>query len=258
MDIMSAIGDFFAPLPVWDARGEINMPLFSTPHQLWLIICIGICVLLVSGHHGLAPYPRSRRSFELRIVWAPIVLFCVHAASMLAFGVFNPNCLPLHLCNLAEILAVVFAITGSEFSGVTLYGIGLIGSLSALFFPGWTTAPAFSLPSICGFLEHILVVSFIIMKLRDKSISPTPAHVWQPLVFTGFYASAIYPFNKLHGTNFGFINWPLAGTPLELWERMYGNPGYVFAFAVAFASLELLLFLPWKLKGKKRGGKKPQ
>lgn len=245
---ISAITDFLTPLPVWDARGETLMPIFGTAHQLWLIICIGMVLLLVSGHRGLAPYPKAQRRFELRVACAPAVLCAIHLGLMAAFGAFHPGCAPLHLCNLAEILAIAYALHGDELTGNVLYGIGIIGPLAALLFPGWTTAPAFSLPAVCGFAEHTLVISYVIMKLRDKSLRPTLEGIWQPLVFTGIYVSAIYPFNKQWETNFAFVNWPLPGTPLEMWEQMYGNPGYIACYALVFVLIEIALFYPWRKK----------
>ena len=246
MDIVGAIIDFFTPLPVWDARGETLMPLFGTAHQLWLIVCIGMGLLLVSGHRGLARYPKAQRRFELQVAFLPAVLCAVHIGAMAAFGAFRPGCLPLHLCNLAEVLAIAYAVRGDELTGNVLYGIGIIGPFAALLFPGWTTAPAFSLPAVCGFVEHTLVISYIIMKLRDKGLRPALECIWQPLVFTGIYVSAIYPFNKRWRTNFAFVNWPLPGTPLEIWEQMYGNPGYLVSYTVAFVLIEAALFFPWR------------
>ena len=248
MDIVGAIVDFFSPLPVWDARGETLMPLFGRAHQIWLIVCICAAAALVSAFSRMDDGSREKRRFELAVAAAPLALLGIHLASMLAQGAFHPGCLPLHLCNLAEVLALAYALRGDELTGNVLYGIGITGSLAALLFPGWTTAPPFSLPAVCGFAEHTLVVSYVLMKLRDKSLRPALERIWQPLVFTGIYVSAIYPVNKRLGTNFAFVNWPLAGTPLEVWAQMYGNPGYIACYALVFVLIEIALFFPWREK----------
>lgn len=245
---MAAIQDFITPLPVWTERGEIRIPLFGTGHRLWLIACICAGFVLVGAHRGLAAAPEARRRFEIGIAATPLALLAIHTASMFAFDAFNPSCLPLHICNLCEVLVLVYALSGNELLGSVLYGVGTVGSLAALLFPGWSYAPTFSLPSVCGFGEHSLVLMFIIMKLRDKSIRPDFRQLWQPLVFTGIYVAAIQPFNSGYGTNFAFVNWAPPGTPLALWDEMYGNPGYIVVYALAFIALEIALFLPWRRK----------
>lgn len=248
MDIMTAIADFLTPLPVWTERGEILMPLFGGEHRVWLIICLLLGIGLVRTRQLLAHDRRMRRRLDLAVAMAPLVLLAIHIISMLVYGAFNASCLPLHICNLCEVLVLVYALTGNEPVGSVLYGVGTVGSLAALLFPGWTYAPALSLPSVCGFMEHLLVLLFIIMKLRDKSIRPDFRQLWQPVAFTGAYAAAVYPVNKLYGTNFAFINWAPPDTPLALWERMCGNPGYLAIYALAFIALEIALFLPWRTR----------
>lgn len=254
MDTIAAIQDFLTPLPIWTERGEVRMPLFGSGHRLWLIACVCVGFVLVSAHRGLASAPEKRRRFEIRIAAIPLVLLAIHAASMLAFDAFNPSCLPLHICNLCEVLVLVYALTGNEFSGSVLYGVGIVGSLAALLFPGWSYAPTFSLPSVCGFGEHLLVLLFIIMKLRDKSIRPAFDRLWQPLAFTGIYVAAVYPFNSRYGTNFAFINWAPYGTPLALWDEMCGNPGYIVIYVLVFIGLGVALFWPWRTMSAKKTG----
>ena len=246
MGIMAAIQDFLTPLPVWNDRGEVLLPLFGTAHLIWLAICLAAGALLVAAHRRLDARPAEKHRLELCITLTPFVLLAAHIASMLAWGAFNASCLPLHICNLCEVLALVFALTGSRSCGTILYGVGMVGSLAALLFPGWSYAPAWSLPSVCGFGEHMLVLAFIVMKVRDKSIAPALGDIWQPLVLTGIYVAAIFPLNKLLGTNFAFVNWAPQGTPLLAWEQTFGNPGYITVYAAVFAALELALFLPWR------------
>ena len=251
---MAAITDFLTPLPVWTERGEILMPPFGREHRAWLIICLLLGIGLIRTHRLLARDGRMRRRLDIAVAMAPPVFLAIHIASMLVYGVFNASCLPLHICNLCELLAAGFALTGNESSGTVLYGVGSVGSLAALLFPGWTYAPALSLPSVCGFMEHLLVLLFIIMKLRDKSIRPDFRQLWQPIAFTGAYAVAVYPVNKLYGTNFAFINWAPPDTPLALWERLHGDPGYLAIYALAFIALEIALFLPWRTTDARNAG----
>lgn len=251
MDIMSSITGFLTPLSVWTERGEILMPSFSAGHLVWLVTCLCVDSVLVCTHRRLNRERASQARFELAVACAPLFLLGVHMSSMVAFRAFSPGCLPLHICNLCELLALTYALTCNASIGSVLYGVGIVGSLAALLFPGWSNAPAWSLPSVCGFMEHALVLTFITMKLLDRSICPRRRDIWKPLAATGLYLAIIYPLNHLLGTNFAFVNWAPHGTPLLGWEEAFGNPGYIVVYALVFVALEVLLFLPWHARANK-------
>ena len=246
MDTVVDIAYFFTPLSVWTERGEILMPPFGTGHLVWLAACLCLGVVIVHVHRALGERQVVRHRFELVITGAPLLLLGTHMLSMVVFRALSPGCLPLHVCNLCEILALAYALTRNRSVGSILYGLGIVGSLAALLFPGWSNAPTWSLPSVCGFMEHTLVLVFIVTKILDGGIRPKRCDIWKPLAATGLYLAVIYPLNHLLGTNFAFVNWAPYGTPLIGWEKAYGNPGYIAVYALVFVLLEAALFLPWR------------
>lgn len=245
MDTVSSILRFLTPLSVWTERGEILMPPFGAGHLVWLAACLCVGNVLACAHRRLRRERTAQLHLEFVVVCTPLILLGTHMLSMIAFRAFSAGCLPLHICNLCEILAFAYALTRNDSIGSVLYGIGIVGSLAALLFPGWTNAPAWSLPSVCGFLEHTLVLTYIVMKVLDGSICPKRHGIWKPLATTALYLAVIYPLNHLLGTNFAFVNWAPYGTPLLGWEEAFGNPGYIAIYALVFVALEALLFLPW-------------
>lgn len=246
METMRDIADFFTPLSVWTERGKILMQPFGTGHLVWLAVCLCLGFVLVRMHCRLGKKKTVQHRFELAVSGAPILLLGTHMLSMATFRAFSPGCLPLHVCNLCEVLALVYALLHDDSVGSALYGMGIVGSLAALLFPGWSNAPTWSLPSVCGFVEHALVLAFIVMKALDGSIHPRRRDIWKPLAATGLYLAIIYPLNHLLGTNFAFVNWAPYGTPLIGWEETFGNPGYIAVYALVFVALEAVLFLPWR------------
>ena len=245
MDTTTGITRFLTPLSVWTEQGEILLPPYGVGHLAWLAACLCLGITLVRMNYRLATKEVPQHRMELAVACTPLFLLGAHMVSMAAFRAFSPGCLPLHVCNLCEVLALVYAITHDGSVGSTLYGMGIVGSLAALLFPGWTNAPAWSLPSVCGFLEHTLVLAFIAMEVLGGSICPKRRDIWKPLAATGLYLAAIYPLNHALGTNFAFVNWAPYGTPLLGWEETFGNPGYIAVYALVFVALEAVLFLPW-------------
>ena len=85
------------------------------------------------------------------------------------------------------------------------------------------------------------------LAFRLSAIRPQRDHVLRPLLFVAAYAVMVYPFNQRFGTNFAFVAWPLDFGPLALWAQMYGNPGYLVPYAVAFSLIVWGVMSLWRL-----------
>ena len=248
--IGAAVGDFFTPQPLWLGRNA-GFALFSTGHQAWVVLCLALVLYLASSYWRLARMDnpaatRACRRASLVCAIVPLALLCLHSALMAAAGAFTIEWWPLHLCNVCELLALLYAVSPNEFAGEALVGLGVPASLLALFFPGWMVAPIWSLPSVCGFLEHALVLASAMFVVVGSDIRPKRDHVLRPLLFLAGYAVLIYPFNQRFGTNFAFVGWPLNYGPLALWAEMYGNPGYLVPYAVAFGLIVWGVMAAWR------------
>ena len=249
--LRAAVGDFFTPQPLWLGR-DAGFALFSTAHQVWVALSLLLVLYLASGYWRLARMrgeaaERTRRRVAISCAVVPLALMGFHSLLMARAGAFTVEWWPLHLCNVCELLALLHALRQDEFSGVVLVGLGVPASLLALFFPGWTVAPAWSLPSVCGFVEHALVLASAMFVIVGGAIRPQRDHVLRPLLFVAAYTVMIYPFNQRFGTNFAFVAWPLDFGPLALWAQMYGNPGYLVPYAVAFSLIVWGVMSLWRL-----------
>lgn len=246
--------DFFTPQPLWFGRGE-GFALFSDMHRSWIIACVLLVYVLTRwywwlGRVGTADASARRHRARLAVAVVPLALMAFHSALMARAGAFTVEWWPLHLCNVCELLALFHALHPDEFSGETLVGLGIPASLLAILFPGWTVAPWWSLPSVCGFVEHALVLASALFVIAECDVRPQRDHVLRPLAFLAGYAVLVYPFNQRFGTNFAFVAWPAAGSPLELWASMYGNPGYLVPYAVAIALIVWGVMGLWGLVAK--------
>jgi uncharacterized membrane protein YwaF len=61
---------------------------------------------------------------------------------------------------------------------------------------------------------------------------------------------ALFFFNKAFDTNFFFMNYPSPGSPLVIFEEMFGNPGYVFFTIVLVFVVWIVEYLPWLIFGR--------
>ena len=150
-----------------------------------------------------------------------------HDLACLMTGTFTPPWWPLHLCNICELLCLVYVARPSESLGLAVAGLALPSGLLALAFPGWYYCPMLTWASICGFVGHANLVAFALSLILSGDVRPRLGNAWVPLAHLACYLAVIFPFNRAFDTNFAFINWPIAGTPLVAMEKAFGNPGYL-------------------------------
>ena len=154
----------------------------------------------------------------------------------LALGMFEPLFWPLHMCNLCEFVALGYAIRPRSRVGERLADLlfcwGLTGCPSALLFPGWAWyCPAWSLASLCGFVEHALVLACALCVAVGGEYVPRPGRTWFVATATLVCGCVARVVNPLLGTNFFFVTNPIgAGWPFTWMAATFGDPGFLVAY----------------------------
>ena len=90
-------------------------------------------------------------------------------------------------------------------------------------------------------MEHAFIFSVSLMALDDRHKAPRWRDAWISLTGSVLYLVFFRWFNGVFGTNFGFVTSPAAGSPLEWWERAFGNPGYLVPYMASFVVAVVLL-----------------
>lgn len=234
-----------------------GFPLFGKAHLLWLAAClIVICLVRWAYRHALhaasagaaghapvaaSPYPGSS---VLRVAAFLALAFLASDDILMASqGVFTRVWWPLHFCNFAEYLCLIYAIHPNKPCRELLLTLGLPGGLAAMLFPGWTECPPYTWPVICGFMEHALIFSVSLCAVDSSQDVPRPRDSWISFAFVAAYTLFFRWFNARMGTNFGFVSAPAYGSPLEQWYDALGDPGYLVPYAAAFVVVCLVLHL---------------
>lgn len=242
MEVLARMGefDFFTPAPLMLAGPGFS--LFGPEHIAWLIYAAALVIVLIVIYRRLPEgieLGSRRRTAMLVVAGVPLVLLVSQDVLMARAGVFSAAWWPLHSCNVCEYLALVYAIRPNRFCGEVLFTLGTVGAIAALLFPGWTYCPPLTWPVVCGFTEHALIMAFILMIVVGGDFRPHLRDIWMTILFTAAYAFFAYWFNTAFGTNFMFVNTPSEGSPLVLWEQMFGYPGYL----VPYAALVLVIWV---------------
>ena len=162
----------------------------------------------------------------------------------------NIGYLPLHLCSMGIPLFFLQAYINNKKSkavfGEISFCLIMPGAAFALFDPDWTTLyPMFNFFNLHSYIWHMLLVLFPILLFIKGEIHPSLKHYYWNVLFLCCVVPPIYIFDKINDCNYFFINWPLPASPLELFFRLFGNPGYLAGYAVLVLLAVLIVYIPF-------------
>ena len=173
--------------------------LFSPLHILWLLAALAAWLLLCRRYRRCTPARRVR----MRRVTAGAAL--------------------------AIYISFLHSLRGGELTGQFLYAFCMPGAVCALLFPDWSAYPAFHFMNVSSFTLHILLVGYTLMLVAGGELRPDTRRAPACLGIMLLIAVPVYVFDRLMGTNYMFLNWPLPGSPLE-WFAFLGRPGYLLGY----------------------------
>ena len=238
----------------WDTVETVNRSIckgfshFDTSHILWLVLFL--CAAVVCARLYRRAGAAGRRTFRLVFAVLLIADELLKYGIVLAGGVPVSHYLPLQLCSISIILAILHALFGvgkggspsifGRYAGNFLYLVGLPAGLSALLFPAWTALPAFAnLMSIHSFTVHIMLVVYVIMLVCGGEIRPeiktTPACICALIAM----AIGVYYFDVSLGMNYMYLVHLSPASPLAPFAAL-GD--YRIGYAVILAALVLVMY----------------
>ncbi|MBQ6468438.1 MAG: YwaF family protein [Lachnospiraceae bacterium] len=221
-----------------------SFALFGKPHMIWLAIC--------AAGMAAAAWPAGRVSEKNAKVVSKILAILVFVFHLLETvfriweGTFGIGMLPLHVCAIAAYGCVIFEWLPNVPAEAALFFPCLPGDIAAVLFPDWTDYPPFSALSILGFLGHLSIACYIIFKIGRGEIFPRRKLVIFSVLFLAVYAACMIPFNRHFGTNYGFLQIPAPGSPLESIEKITGGGiSYLAGYALLVLACMAVWYAAW-------------
>lgn len=200
---------------------------FSPPHFIWLLFG-GAIVTAACAFYSKQSVTR-RRGLALVTASLALAIELTRTGLLLSRGLYDEGRLPLHLCTMSVYLCFIHALRPDAGLGQFLYAFSLPGAAFALLFPDWADYPAWHFVTLSSFMLHFLLVLYPLMQALAGDIRPDIRRLPCCLGLMLCLALPIYVLNKLLDTNYMFLNWPPAGSPLELFAAL-GRPGYLLAY----------------------------
>ena len=231
----------------------LGFSLFGPQHLLWLAgLAAGIAGLCIL-YRGMTP--PARRRLRIGLCLAAIGMDLAWDLILVITGQFTWNYLPLDLCGLAMFGELLWSAKGRPLMGELCYCLFLPGAAMALLFPNWTPLPFWNFLYLRSFLLHGILAAVPVMAVAGGDLRPAPRNL--PKCFAAGLALCvpIWCIDKALDQNFFFLNSPSPGSPLELFARWWGDPGYLAGLPVMLWLTWLVLYLPLVLY--RRGRKEP-
>jgi len=221
----------------------MGIEYYSTPHLIWLgaLLVLIIGVSLAYRSMNSSSRTRFKKGFAIFIISMEIF----RQVTYLIMGRYRLEYLPFHLCGFTEFTILIYAFTKNKIAKESLYALGIVGALMALIFADWLILPLLNFQSIQSFLAHGCLIAFIVMLVFSGELKPNYKNLPMVFIVHLVLCFGLYYFNKAFDTNFFFMNYPSPGSPLVIFEQMFGNPGYVFFTIVLVGIVWLIEYLPW-------------
>jgi hypothetical integral membrane protein (TIGR02206 family) len=177
--------------------------LFSRSHLLTIGIILALCILLFVTRNEVRKKQRNYRFLLVSILLMVDFLqqfWLIHERAWSA-----KSDLPLHLSDLAVILAIAMLLTRSHKLFQFMYFAGLGSSIQAILTPdlGKFSFPHFRYFEF--FVSHggvVLACFFMVFVYKYK---PTLRSMWVTILIVNLYAACLFFINKAMGANYLYI-----------------------------------------------------
>lgn len=215
---------------------------YGTSHQaVILLLLVGATLLVWSGRS----HPRSSAARRLGKALALAILLLTLPLQILYFTPAYwslQRTLPLNLCDLAWMVAVIALWTHRRWAVALTYYWGLTLTTQAVLTPD--LAQDFPGPVFLLFwATHLLIVWAAVYLTWGLRLTPDWHSYRTAIVATAVWAVAAFAFNQVAGTNYGYLDAkPATGSILDLLGPW---PWYVVAEVVIVALVWALVTWPW-------------
>jgi hypothetical integral membrane protein (TIGR02206 family) len=213
----------------------------------WAVIAvfaIGAVLLVWIGRRQTEAQAR-RLARVLAVVTAAIY------AAMLIYTLIPPSIhwsVPLRLTDLATVAAAYALWSQRHWAFALTYYWGLVLSVQALISPALESPDFPHYEFLAFWAVHLLVVWAAIYLTWGRGMRPRWSSYRFVVVVTAVWAVVTFTFNRIAGTNYGFLNWK--PDTASLLDVLGPWPVYIFTATTLILIVWALMTWPWERLGR--------
>lgn len=217
---------------------------FGPVHLAWVGTGLVIVALLILWYRRLSTDQRMQfQRWAVRLLVAGYFIRWIWAALIGHYSVVQM--LPLHLCNISVIVEYAAVRTGritlKEFSCCC----SLPAAIASLVTPGMGAYPLLHYYYLQFALAHLTLILLPLVWILVDGYRPDIRRFPHCFGILAFFAAIAFTVNQLIGSNYMFLSYAPADTPLLFFEKQWGNPGYLVPTLGLILAIWILFYLPW-------------
>jgi len=214
---------------------------YNLLHLIWLVLFVALTVAACLCYRRCGTVGRNRWRKTLAALIVADEVFKM--ACLFVGGNYMLKYLPLHLCSINIFLIAIHAFKPQlKGLGNFLYMVSIPGAMSALLFPSWVSLPLANFMHLHSFTIHMLLAAYPIILTYGGDIKPDVKQLPKCLLLLAAMAVPLYFFNFWADTNFMFLKFAEAGTPLVWFAEHWGS--HLLGFPVLIGAAIAIMHLP--------------
>ena len=224
----------------------VGFKQYGPLHIVWLIIFIATLIIVSRIYKKSDSIKRDK----IRKIVAGLIVFDeIWKMFFLTIGGrYEWEYLPLHLCSINIFIIAYHCFRPNKTMDNFLYLVGIPGAVAALLFPSWVKLPLMNFMHLHSFTIHTLLVLYPCMLTYAGDIKPEVKYLPKCIGLLLAFAVPAIIANELLGTNFMFLAEASAGSPLIIFENLWGN--HLLGYPVLIGLVIIIMYGPVILKRK--------
>lgn len=246
----TAVFDYFFTYDSEIPKG-LQVDNFSPTHFAWLAVTAIVMLLLILIYRRMNG--EAKRRFVRVAMITIIVLEVIRESWAAIVGHYDfARHMPLHLCGIMIFVEAIAVFSNRAFFKEFSYAIGLPAAAMALITPEPSGYPFWNIQYLQSIFVHALLALIPLLWICGDGFKPNIRALPKNLALLAGLAAFCFGLNFLLDSNYMFVRYAPADTPIQLFEALVGWPWYIALLLVTVFVFWVAMYLPWALAARRK------
>lgn len=230
-----------------DLPPDIGVETFGPTHLRWVSASALFIIMAILIYRKQNKDVRRKIQVSAAIFMiAGTLIRWIWAASIGHYSI--AEMLPLHLCTMSVIVEFAAVISKNLILKEFSYAVSLPGAVASIITPLMGPYPFCSYYYLEFAATHTILVTLPLLWILVDGFRPDFHRLPACFAILVAFAGAAAIVNRAIGSNYMFIRYAPKGTPLEIFEKWCGTPGYLIPTILLLLLIWIVLYIPWRVR----------